>query len=348
MRLLTFFMLLWLTFSLKAQNLVVNPSFELGMTCDGTTERIDSIQDWWPVRGRPSFVNTNCPLSKDSKSFIIGMKLPSASYGEVYSVQKFDKQTECQQGQLSAPLEKDKQYIVSMYVRLPIQFCQLPIQEIGVAFTDAPIPAVEKRGMIDFPTVALKNNTQTAIDNQYDWQEIFALYTAKGGEKYLAIGNFKENNSGAFDDRTENECTYYFVDGISVRLFEETELPLYKMDKIKKNTRFRLSASNFEEKSAVLPEALIEDLLILSKQLKNAPDLKAELVVYTNNDLPPAESLNLSEARARSIQNYLQQQEVSAKQLTVVGQGSNNPVVLNSDPKAADKNNRVEVTFVVL
>lgn len=348
MRLFTFLLLLWWAFSTKAQNLVVNPSFELGATCDGTTERIDSVQDWWPVRGRPSFINTNCALSKDSKSFIIGMKLPSASYGEVYSVQKFDTETECQQGRLIAPLEAGKKYMVSMYVRLPIQFCQLPIQEIGVAFTDAPIPASEERGIIDFPTLALKNNTQATIDNQYDWQQVFALYTAKGGEQYLAIGNFKENNKDAFKNRTEKECTYYFIDGVSVRLFEPIELPLYRVEKIKKNTRFRLSASNFEEKSAALPEALIEDLLILSKQLKNAPDLKAELVVYTNNDLPPAESLNLSEARARSIQQYLQQQEVSPKQLTIVGQGSSNPVVLNSDSKAALKNNRVEVIFVVL
>ncbi|MGH1339730.1 MAG: OmpA family protein [Aureispira sp.] len=348
MRLFICFALLWFTFFVNAQNLVLNPSFELGGVCDGTTERIDSIQDWWPVRGRPSFINTKCPLSKDSKSFIIGMKLPSASYGQIYSIQKFDQSTECQQGKLSTPLEAGKQYIVSMYVRLPIQFCQLPIQEVGIALTKTPIPAEEERGVIDFPTLPLKNNTQTAISNQYDWKEIFALYTAKGGEEYIAIGNFKENNAGAFDNRTEKECTYLFIDGVSVRLFEETELPLYKSDKVKKNTRFRLSSTNFEEKSAALSDDLVADLLLLTQQLKSAPDLKAELVVYTNNSLPPAESLSLSEARARSIQQYLQEQKIPANQLTIVGQGSQNPIVLNSDSKASSKNNRIEVVFVTL
>lgn len=342
------FVLLWCTFFAKGQNLVLNPSFELGAVCDGTTERIDSVQDWWPVRGRPSFINTKCPLSKDSKSFIIGMKLPSASYGDVYSVQKFDKNTECQQGSLKTPLEAGKQYIVSMYVRLPIQFCQLPIKEVGVAFTEVPIISNKERGVLDFSTIALQNNTQTDIKNQYDWQEIFALYTAKGGEQYLAIGNFKENNEGAFDNRTEKECTYLFIDGISVRLFEEIELPLYKVDKVTKNTRFRLSTSSFEEKSAALSSNLVDDLFILAQQLNNAPDLKAELIVYTNNSLPPAESLSLSKARARSIKQYLLEQKVSPKQLVIVGQGSKNPIVLNSNPKAAAKNDRVEVVFVNL
>jgi outer membrane protein OmpA-like peptidoglycan-associated protein len=348
MRAFICFVLLWCTFFVKGQNLVLNPSFELGAVCDGTTERIDSIQDWWPVRGRPSFINTQCPLSKDSKSFIIGMKLPSASYGDVYSVQKFDKNTECQQGRLKTPLEAGKQYIVSMYVRLPIQFCQLPMKEVGVAFTEEPISAAKERGVIDFATVALRNNTETDIKNQYDWQEIFALYTAKGGEEYLAIGNFKENNKGVFDNRSERECTYLFMDGVSVRLFEEIELPLYKADKVTKNTRFRLSASAFEEKSAALPNNLVDDLVVLAQQLNNTPDLKAELIVYTNNSLPPAESLSLSEARARSIQQYLLEQKVSPKQLVIVGQGSKNPIVLNSNPKAAVKNDRVEVVFVNL
>ncbi|MFK7798085.1 MAG: OmpA family protein [Aureispira sp.] len=348
MRVFICFVLLWCAFFVKGQNLVLNPSFELGAVCDGTTERIDSIQDWWPVRGRPSFINTKCPLSKDSKSFIIGMKLPSASYGAVYSIQKFDKNTECQQGRLKAPLEAGKQYIVSIYVRLPIQFCQLPLKEVGVALTEAPIAADKERGVIDFPTIALRNNIQTDIKSQYDWQEIFALYTAKGGEQYLAIGNFKENNKGVFDNRTEKECTYLFMDGVSVRLFEEIELPLYKEDKVKKNTRFRLSPSSFEEKSAALPNNLVDDLLTLAQQLNNAPDLKAELIVYTNNSLPPAESLSLSEARARSIKQYLSEQKVSPKQLVVVGQGSKNPIVLNSDPKASVKNDRVEVVFVNL
>ncbi len=348
MRLVIYFAFLCGAFLAKAQNLVVNPSFEIGAVCDGTTERIDSIQDWWPIRGRPSFINTKCPLSKDSKSFIIGMKLPTASYGDVYSIQKFDTNAECQQGRLSAPLEAGQQYIVSMYVRLPIQFCQLPIKEVGIALTEQPLVAEAERGIVDLPSLTLQNNTQTTITSQYDWQEVFTLYTAKGGEQYLAIGNFKGNNEGLFEERTEKECTYLFMDGISVRLFDEIELPLYTADNVQKNTRFRLSSTNFEEKSAALPAPLLEDLAILIQQLKMMPDLKAELIVYTDNSLPPAESLSLSEARASSIQQYLKEQKVPTNQLTIVGQGSRNPIALNDSPKAASKNNRVEVVFVTL
>jgi outer membrane protein OmpA-like peptidoglycan-associated protein len=42
------------------------------------------------------------------------------------------------------------------------------------------------------------------------------------------------------------------------------------------------------------------------------------------------------------------EQKVSPKQLVIVGQGSKNPIVLNSNPKAAVKNDRVEVVFVNL
>jgi outer membrane protein OmpA-like peptidoglycan-associated protein len=348
MRLVICFAFLCIACLGKAQNLVLNPSFELGAVCDGTTERIDSVENWWPVRGRPSYINTLCPLSKDAKSFIIGMKLPSASYHKVYSIQKFDTHTECQQGRLATPLEAGKQYMVSMYVRLPIQFCQLPINEIGVAFTDGPVKAEEERGVIDLPSIALRNNTQTAIGNQYDWQQVFALYTAEGGEEYLALGNFKENNKGVFEGRSENECTYLFIDGLSVRLFEPIDLPFYTKERIKKNTRFRLSPAFFAEKSAALPSGILNDLEDLAEQLKAAADLKAELIVYTDNNLPPSESLSLSKARAKSIENYLKKLAVPQKQLAVVGQGSSNPVALNDTEKSMQKNNRVEVIFVGL
>lgn len=349
MKIIPCLILVFISNALLAQNLVLNPSFENGAVCDGSTERIDTITNWSTVAGNPSYINTSCFLSKESKAFVQGMKLPPASEGQVLSIQKFDIQTECQQGRLSKPLEEGKQYVVQMLVRLPIQFCQQPINEVGVVLSEKPLEKSVERKKIDLPALSLKNNTQTAITKQYEWEEVSTLYTAKGGEQFIAIGNFSSNNLGLFENRTKKECTYLFIDLVSVSEFTEQPLVNYTPDMIlKKDQRLLLKEVEFEEGSDVLKKSSFKTLESLAKTLKENSNIKVEIASYTDNSLDPSESLTFSKARAKAITKWLENKEVLSSQIKSIGRGSANAIALNSSEKERKKNERIEIRFIKL
>lgn len=337
---------LLVTLFASAQNLVLNPSFETGATCDGTTERIDTVDYWQPIAGRPSFINSNCPLTRASLSFVHGMKLPPAGHGDVLAIQRFDTKGEFQQGQLKEPLEAGVLYIVKMWVRLPIKFSNQPINEIGVALTSTPLEVSEEKRSIDIPALALKNSNQSAIKNQYEWEEVSTTYTAKGGEQYIAIGNFSSTNQGLFEKRAKKEATYVFIDALSVYKFKEITLPNYASSApLEQGKRLLLNEVIFETQADVLQSSSLNSLKKLAKMLKDNSNIKIELTSYTDNSMSPSESLTLSQARAKALTSYLQKQGVLISQIKSSGKGNANAIALNDTEKGRQKNDRIELVF---
>lgn len=332
----------------QTTNLVENPSFELGAACDGTTERIDQVEGWTPVSGQPSYINTQCPLSKDSKSFVLGMRLPAASHGDVHTIQKFDQKTECQQGQLTAPLEAGQSYMVSLWVRLPIQFCQAPIDEVGVLLSTEPLSVTEERRVMTEQGIALKTHNQAPISAQYNWQQVSTLYLAKGGEQYIAIGNFANNNINALKDRPEKTCTYLFMDAVAVRPFDPIVLPTYSNNKpLAQNQRFLLEGITFEENSPTLTTDAFKTLRPLIDQLKTNNSMQVALSVHVERDMDANAGMQLTKERAETLQRYLYDQGVSKQQLKVEGCGNASPIVLQPTATGAS-NERVELLVEAL
>ena len=131
MKILFFSVLMSSSFWASGQNLVKNYSFEEGAVCVGSTEDIAKVDNWSAVAGNPRFINVNCPLSKDSRSYIQGMKLPSASEGGVLAGMGIAEKGEYLQGELKETLKKDVQYVIKIRVRLPVKFCNASINEVA-------------------------------------------------------------------------------------------------------------------------------------------------------------------------------------------------------------------------
>lgn len=66
----------------------------------------------------------------------------------------------------------------------------------------------------------LANPEGNMLTNLEEWVEISGTYIAKGGEKYLVIGNFKEDAQTTLQKRPNSEdlfqTTYYFIDDVRV------------------------------------------------------------------------------------------------------------------------------------
>jgi outer membrane protein OmpA-like peptidoglycan-associated protein len=332
-----------------AQNLVLNPSFESGAECDGSTERIDTVDAWSCVAGKPGYINTNCSLSKESKSFVQGMRLPPAAHQNVLSLLKMDTEGEFIQGELSRPLLKDEQYIVSMFARRPIQFCTRAIKEVGIILTEAGLAVSPNMRRIELPALKLMNNDQKTIDKQYEWQEISALYRAKGKEQFITIGNFAGLNENILKKTNEKQCSYIFIDYVCVKEFKEIDLIVFDPSStLRKGQAMLVPEVVFEDGTDVLQETSSNSLLALAELLKENPQIKIEISSHCDNNLEATKGLKLTQARANKIAQLLVSKGAEQQQIVAKGKGSMNAIALNNNIKGRQKNNRIEIKFTAL
>jgi outer membrane protein OmpA-like peptidoglycan-associated protein len=101
----------------------------------------------------------------------------------------------------------------------------------------------------------------------------------------------------------------------------------------------------FASGSADLLEGSELELNALADALKSRPELRIEVSGHTDNLGNQATNKLLSEARAKSVVNYLISQGIAEDRLNFVGFGDTRPVVSNDTEEGRRRNRRVE--FVV-
>ncbi len=342
---------------LRSQNLLVDGSFEEGCICDNETEETSIPSNWRKIAGNPRFLNPNCPMPPDQKTFIHGMRLPNAAAGKVYAAIGIDFEGEYLEGKLNAELEEGKRYWVKMRIRLPVRFCNTPIDELGVILTDSLFESTEQYINIDMPSIKLKTNDQTPISDQNQWIEISAIYNAKGNERHLIIGNFKDNNVSNFKNREEKIikqeangekkeklCTYVFIDMVTVEEFKEISLKNFsKTSELKIGERFVMKDVEFETGLEKLKESSFSSLDALAKKLVDNSSLQIEISGHTDNTGDENTNRFFSKSRAQSVVNYLVSKGAKASQITVEGKGSSMNIAQNTNEKNREKNRRIEL-----
>lgn len=110
---------------------------------------------------------------------------------------------------------------------------------------------------------------------------------------------------------------------------------------------FRAVNVNFEfNRSVLLPEA--EPVLdAVGEVLTKYPTLQVEIGGHTDSIGPEAYNQQLSQARARSVLDYLTEQfGISLERLTAVGYGETRPVASNATPTGRTLNRRVEFSVI--
>lgn len=333
---------------LIAQNLVKNGSFEEGFTCDGTTEIIKEVDSWKPIAGSPRFFNTQCPLSKESKTYIQGKQMPAANTGQVYAAMGIDIEGEYLQSELTKPLEKDKIYLIKVRVRVPTRFCNIGIDELGVVLAAQPFEATKEYRKIDTTSLKLKNNAKTPIKQTHIWEEISTKYIAKGGEEYITIGNFSDNNQENLANRKKGECTYLYLDDVWVEEFKEITLKGYnKGQQLKEGDRLELKGLEFIPGLTGLQDTANTTLNALAKTLIEKPELMVEVSGHSDNTSDAAISQQFSKDRAKTVMDYLIAKGVPAAQLKAVGKGSSMNIAANDSEGGRKKNNRIEIKITI-
>lgn len=312
---------------LFSQNLLMDGSFE---NCTP-----DFQCNWHILIQSPDLFTKNLEITKN-KGFARAGNL--AHTGEHYLGMFLGYKSEFVIGTLKAPLEVGKVYNIGMYVQLSPKTvnCENNFNIISVWFTDT-IPAIvvnEDFG-IDSKYIPLKGKNKY-LSNSKNWELVTGYYTAKGGEKYILIGNFK----GANLEVTEKcKAQYYFMDDVFVNEKQAylKNPTIGKAIEIK-NIFFESGKSDLLIQSF---EALNELVTILEMNM----DWSIEIRGHTDAIGDEAANLNLSTQRAKAIYDYLMKQGITAERLRFKGFGESQPVASNINEVGRSKNRRVE--FVI-
>ena len=219
-------------FSVHAQNMVLNPSFEnINVSCGGLTgagyinlvnwynpDPTDtcSTPDWFSTC-LPTFFPTHAPNSA------LGNQAPrtgQAYAGFIPSEGNIDNYREYVEGELSAPMVAGQTYCVKFYLshadnvllssdRIGVYFASSLVQfPVSHCVSQVPLPYTPQ---LQAPTVLMTDNTNWV---RYQWN-----YTATGGEKFFVIGNFflsSATTTSTAGGSPLNPFAYYFIDDVSI------------------------------------------------------------------------------------------------------------------------------------
>ncbi len=378
-------LLFLLTTPLLSQNLVINPGFETQNCCPDAYSQFHCVKFWdTPNQGTTDFYK-NCKqkyptdvVQTPSNFFGHQVCKEGEGYAGIYTFYN-DDYREYVQGELAMPLLKDQTYCLTFYVSLA-DTAGLAIKELGAAFHPDKIktPFFTKLN-VDYIPMTFGDSF---IKDKTVWTELQTEYTANGNERFLIIGNFKDNKntdtlavleSVSLVDR---HTSYYYLDDICLTKmtkkgdcscepnidaeeekheeeFDQTYTDLYLFSGPPEGLvvpdigdKVVLEHIYFETNKAILRKESLIELEALASLLNNYPDMEIEIRGHTDHVGTDENNLKLSAARAKAVFDYLVYNDIQPRRLQFIGFGETLPISTNATPEGRQKNRRVE--FVVL
>ena len=226
-----FIICLCLISSVKAtsQNLVLNPSFEDTITCPIGTWAMQ-CRYWYSASGGSPDYFSEQPDIFCSTSYVPqnGGGYQYARTGIAYvglatfGSTLFPSHANIREyvgGILSDTLKQGHEYCVSFYVSVAEE---LKYVTDGIGLYLSVDSAVDYTINTNLPFVPqISNPSGNIIYDTLNWVQILGTYIANGGEKYLTIGNFKDDANTMIDSVNFNAplsaySAYLFIDDVSV------------------------------------------------------------------------------------------------------------------------------------
>ncbi len=347
---LLFFILF--SFQIKAQNFVANGGFEKYEACPvAIGNLVSDLKDLSaPTNGSTDYFNTCAKNEVGIPQNFKGEQeaIEGSGYAGLYFYSPNDYR-EYIQFKLKQPLHKGSTYKVAMQLSLA-ESSELAMQEITVLFTNELLsldtnqnlsPSRLDRFKVDrFSYISLKVNR--AIFDSAKWTYVEAEFEAKGHEKYLTVGNFKNNKNTRIigltdDEKNTKRMSYYYLDDVNLTPIEDTAFEM--------NTPFVLNQLQFEFDTAKLTQKARKEIEKVYHHLKK--NSKIQLQIYGHTDDLGSETYNqyLSSRRARAVALYLQELGLKEKRIRWEGKGDKMPLFKGTSTKERDANRRVE--FVI-
>jgi len=346
--------LITIHYSLSAQNLVPNPSFEELTSCpvdlSEDSTGIAKAKHWFTTdkHNTPDLFNECTPKGEYA---LLGTQNTPARTGKGYvGIWCYGERLEVR---LKSPLVKNKTYRVQMYVSEDDSGGRthaLYSSTFFFCFSKALIiKKYIEESLISKKVISVVKNDSN-MSNRTKWKLFSAYYTAKGGEVYFAFGGL--NTAKAIEERNKEEYThtipfdaYYYIDDVSVEedSTAPASAPVAFQGKLVAGQKLTLKNIFFETAKANLLPASDKELDALAKALQDNPLISLNISGYTDSTGNEKSNIELSTKRAEAVRNYLVSKGIVLKRLNCKGFGSANPVASNKTEEGKQNNRRVEI-----
>ena len=350
MKLLTHLILtLSISFTIFSQddNLLENGSFE---SLKGKVKDIGSIEiarGWYspsPIKADLfTKENKNPNLLTSGNSFGKEEPKQGENYAGIVAFSYNDKVPRSYLAtQIAQPMIKGMKYCVTMYVSLA-EASKYACNQLAFNFSSKPLEQKDKGSIITASHIL--HPQKKVINASYGWEKICGTYIAEGGEKFITIGNFT-NNEGTTNEKTPKNtafkgvqaiAAYYYIDDIHISMIDPKQnCKCYEGDNTKSdafyhkvivledhlNPQQRIEAHTtfFPFGQAALQEANKATLRVICEIMKNNPDFKLELFGHIDSleqiyaQKRPAFA-DLSKKRIRSVMEFFIENGIDVNRL---------------------------------
>lgn len=355
-------------------NMIYNPSFEAYTRCPERIEAkgiMNGVEAWWqPTQGSSDYFNQCSPRECGVPRNKMGQQAAhsGSAYCGIYCSQ--ENYREYLQSELKQPLVKGQRYRVSFWVSLA-EKSPHAVATIGALLTTERIEDTTSWGILleretitfdnsEAQSIAYKFNPQvvnhpdSVISDTRQWYNICGEFVAKGGERFITIGNFNSfNHSNVVETSSATavlQGAYYYIDDVSlVPVGHDTGTAIINKPAATpaKGEVVRLDGIYFATgQSEVLPQSY-KELQRLRQMLESNPTMTIELRGHTDNQGTAEFNRQLSEARAQAVADYLIDHcGIDRKRISHTGYGKTMPVDTNETPEGRSHNRRVEFLVV--
>ncbi len=272
-------------------------------------------------------------------------------------------------------LKKDSIYQFSMYIALDPESTHA-LKNLNILFR-------ENLSEFKNENFIFKLNSQISFRDTWlddtTWIELNSEYKARGYEKFLVLGNLKNDKSTVkkrihFDfpqNKLEKwnlydseEAAYYYLDNLSLVLktkkksgevinpdYGNVEIDSVRTDSItiedvRNDSLFILKKIYFEfDKAELLPESTAE-LNRLLDFLYRYPEISIMIEGHTDNVGTHDYNIQLSRERASAVVEYLKSKGIPEERLQYIGYGFTRPLIKNSTDQNRSFNRRVAFSII--
>lgn len=218
-KLLTYIIILNFSFC-YGQNLVPNGDFETYTDCPTTQGLLPYASPWSNIASlTPDYYHTcSSDLQSDVPTNLTGYQIPHSGNGYVgifaFQVSSSPNVREYISIQLEETLQNEQEYHLQFYLSLSNN-SQFAITTIGAYFSES--DALPMNQFILNVTPQIVNSTQALTDTT-SWTLITGTYIATGGEQYLTIGNFEDDDNSGLQQVNGgiSNSAYYYIDDVCV------------------------------------------------------------------------------------------------------------------------------------
>lgn len=222
------FAITMLSVAQEEHNLVPNPSFEdLGKKGKVTEKgQVYLAKPWSSVTMNPVDLYSESNKNDDFAIPVNKRGEEKARTGTNYAGLNFyghkGKEPRTYLGiELLKAMEEGTQYCVKFHISMS-DMSKYAVNNLGVYIDFEPLAEPSDGNIYKDPQII--SVTKMIYKKQYSWTPVCATYTAKGGESFIAIGNFAQDADTKYDQvRLSREFTgrqtydgYYYIDDVSV------------------------------------------------------------------------------------------------------------------------------------